>query len=420
MKLSLEDYSTWVSRELEKQLRPTESKARKLVDESRRTFDEATRFFEDLGRKADKDMATRRDPVSYRAARVIGHAAKEASHGLSRIQVPGETTWDSIRSFRDSVSAVSRTLRELRSRASGELSGLYILDMRSFSGVNERIAKANDKLTQFLEGEGSNLLRARTLAGILTSIEDVRRELKEKENEAKRLALDTQALSSMMKDLSREVTRLSTDDSLREVLETEKELRKESQQFRTSSLAHLKRPLRKLRDLAERGDIPLEVEERDALALFIQSPYRSFLSKTAGPYLIDILGHLKASLELGKMGFKPRKATRVLAQLGQLLATEHLSTRQKKGRELLSRRGKLLRDPSCKASYQDRKSMTLKLDEARQRQEELLGLVRALREKSEALKKRMSELLAQVEAKTKEYVGGDVEIDRVQALSALG
>ncbi len=420
MRLSLEDYSTWVSRELEKQLKPTESRARRLADESRRILEEAARFFEDLSRKAEKDMATKRDPVSYRAARVIGRAAKEASRGLSGIQVPRDANWDSMRSFRDSVSAVSRTLRELRSRASRELSGLYILDMRSFSGVSERIARANEKLTQFLEGEGSNLLRARTLAGILTSIEDVRRELKEKEDEAKSLALETQGLSSMMRGMSGEIDKLNSDNLLREVLETERELRRESQQFRTSTLAHLKRPLRKLRDLAERGGIPLGVEEGDALALYIQSPYRSFLSKTAGPHLTDILQRLKTSLESGKMEFKPRKAARVLAQLEQLLATEHLPARQKKGRELLSRRGKLLRDPSCGSLYQARKSMMLKLDEARQRREELLVRTRPVEEKSEALKKRISELLAQAEAKTREYTGRDVEIDRVQAPPTLG
>jgi hypothetical protein len=415
LKLSLEDYSTWVSGELEKQLKPIEFKARSLADESQKAFGEATRFFEDLSRKAEKDMANKRDPISYRAARVIGHAAKEASRSLSLIQLPRDTTWDSLRSFKDSASTVIRTLRELRSRASRELSGLYILDMRSFSGVSERIAKANERLTRFLEGDGSNLLRARTLAGILTSIEEVRRELKEKEDEAKRLTLETQALSSAVSDVSGEIEKLNGDNLLREVLETERELRRESQRFRTITLAHLKRPLRKMRDLAERGDIPLGREERQALALYIQSPYRSFLSKTAGPYLTDILQHLKTSLESGKMEFKPRKAARVLTQLQQLLAAEHLSAQQKKGRELLSRRAKLLRDPNCGILYKGRKSMMLKLDEAHERQEELLDRTRTVEEKSEVLQKRISDLLYQAEVKTKEYIGRDVEIGRSQA-----
>ncbi len=412
MKLNLEDYSNWVSLELEKQLKPTESKARKLVVDSRRALEEAERFFQDLSRKGDKDVASKRDPVSYRAARLVSHAAKEASTSLSKLQVPQENTWDALKVFRESVSSTSRSLRELRSDAASQLSGFYILDMRAFGGFNDRILKVNERLTQFLEGEGSSLLRARTLNSILLSVRHAERELEERREDARRVSEEAHNLAASIKKATEEVDAASVQPALRELLETERELRRESREFRSASLAHLQRPLRKLRDMAERGDVPLGVDERKALGMYVHSPYRSFLSKTTGPYLTGIFETLKRSLESGKMGFKPRKAARVLAQVGQLLGSDQLISRQQRGRQLLSTRWKHLQDPGCVALYQARKNLIATVGENRRKQEELSERTRTLDQKLEALGKRVDELLVQAESKTREYTGREVRIER--------
>lgn len=412
MKLALEEYSSWLDKEVKKLVRPAVSKGEKLLDEARKNVDEARRFFEDLSRKGDRDMVTKRDPVSYRAARVIGHSAKEAAANLVEIQLPREVSWDSLKVARDSLSSANRGLRESRNRASAELAGLYILDMRSFGGFVNRISRASERLTRFLEGEGGSLQKARTLEGLVSDIQQTRKEIANQEEERNALVNDSKLLADEIHRSESERERLSNQTPLREILETERSLRKESIEFRTVTLAHLQRPLRKLRDLSQRGEVQLAPEERTALEKYIVSPYRSFLSRQDGRHIVTILRSLHLAMHSGKMGFKSRKAARVTAHLDQLLVSGRLSEMQVHGRELLSRRWKILQDPGCRHLYQARKELLSKLEETRHKREEILGRIDSLEEKTVAQSKRLEELVAIAETRTAEHLGRQVQILR--------
>ena len=412
MKIRVDEYDTWLDQELEKALRPTKNKAGKLSDDTRRALDEARSFFEELSRKADGNLATKKDPISYRAARVVGRVSRDALSSIEKIQIPQEVSWDSFKVLRDNLSNTARSLRESRNNTQREIHGLYLLDMLSFSGVVERIAKVGEKISQFLEGGGENLQRAKTLTSIVETIRQIGVQLDEKKKESVELERTREGLSSAIKELSNELEKITSNDSLKQVLEIEKELRKESREFRTDTLTHLRRPLRKLRDLSQRGEIALRSEEREALGEYIQSPYRSFLSRNSGPYLTPILTNLKSALDSGKMGLSHRKTTRVVVQLDQLTTTEHLAQKQSKGRNLLGQRQRLLHDPTCKNLYLERKIVLRKIDDGRKDELQAVEKLHVAGEKIQALTKHFEELLVQAESKTKEYLSRDIQIER--------
>lgn len=397
---------------MDRVLRPTRSKAAKLVDEAARSVGEASGFYEGLSRKTERDMNSKKDAASYRAARVMNHAALQAGGVLKEVQVSREASWESLRVLKDGLSGASRSIRSFRDTASRELSGFYLLDQRSFGGVLDRVARSGERLSGFLEGEGSYLQRARVMTGIVESIAASRKELQEKLAESESIDRERDQVRSAVKGLTAEVDQLSEKNDLREVLEIERELRKEGRAFRSETLAHLKRPLRRLRDMSLRGDYPIGSDERDALAAFIDSPYKSFLSNSTGQYLPRILENMKKALDSGKMEFKPRKAGRISAQLNQLISTSHLSEKQEKGRRLLARRKELLHDPDLRDRYQLRKEIMARIDEARKRAEEIAERARSVNAMTEAQNKRLSELLTMAEAKTREYVGREIELER--------
>ncbi len=412
MKIRIDEYDNWLEQELQKALRPTKNKAGKLSDDARRALDEARSFFEELSRKADGNLTTKKDPISYRAARVVGRVARDANSSIEKIQIPQEVSWDSYKVLRDNLSNTARSLRESKNNTQREVHGLYLLDMLSFSGIVERIAKVGDKTSQFLEGDGENLQRAKTLTGIVETIHQIGVQLDEMKKESVELERTREKLSSAVKELSSEMERITSNDSLKQVLEIEKELRKESREFRTDTLTHLRRPLRKLRDLSQRGEIAIRSEEREALGEYIQSPYRSFLSRSSGPYLTPILTNLKSALDSGKMGFSHRKTTRVVVQLDQLTTTEHLAEKQSKGRNLLGQRQRLLHDPTCKNLYLDRKIILKKIEEGKKDEVQASERLHLAEEKIKALNKHFEELLVQAESKSKEYLSRDVQIER--------
>jgi len=415
LKISLDEFPSWLSRELERLTKPATGRGRKLVDEATRALEEGKSFFQDFSRKGERDVGTKRDPVSYRAARVLAHSGKQGFVTVSSVQVTGEVNWESLRAFKDSLSSSSRSLKELRNRAAGEMSGLYILDMRSFSGVSDRIRKNGEKLAGFLEGEGSALQKARTLTGVSVAIQAAVEELRTAEGEVASALVDQKRLTAGAQELAERLDREAGQSGRGEVLEIERELRKESREFRSDTLAHLQRPLRRLRDLSQRGEVPLGVEEREALGLYIELPYRTYLARATGLYLKPILGSLRKAMDSGKLGFKPRKAGRVLAQLDELVSTDSLETRQTRGRELLARRSKLLRNPECNALYASRRETLRNLEMEKKSSEEAAERARILREKARLAEQRVEELLKQAEAKAREYLGREVEIERPKA-----
>jgi len=356
-------------------------------------------------------MATKKDAASYRAARVINHAGQEAVAQLKEIQIPDEASWESLKLLKDGFSSASRTIRTLRDTTSRELSGFYLLDQRSFGGSLDRIAKTAERLSAFLDGEGSYLQRARTMNGIVDSIATTRRELREKLDETEVLARELGGVQALLKDLTGKVDELSSKGDLREVLEIEKELRKESRSFRSETLAHLQRPLRRLGDLSQRGDFAMGSDEREALAKFAVSPYKSFLSKSTGENVSKVLENLKKAIDSGKMGFKPKKTGRVSTQLNQLIGTGVLAEKQAKGRGLLARRRELLLKKEVKENYEWRKGLLLKIEETRKQELEVQERMRSVVSMTDALNKRLAELLRLAESKAREYVGQDVQLE---------
>ncbi len=413
MRLRIEEYGPWISKELDNQLRSTRTKAAKLVDEAKRAVGEAENFYEDLAKKGDRDMATKKDAASYRAARVISHGAHEAEARVKEVVIPPETNWESLKIVKDGLSVASRSIRDLRDSTARELSGFYILDMRSYGGTLDRIAKSGERLASFLEGEGSKLQRARTMTGIVESIKSARTELDEKMRELDMVKKERDGLKLSESELTSKVDQLEANDNLREVLEFEKELRKESRAFRAETLAHLQRPLRRLADLAQRGEYPLGSDEREALSAFVKSPYKTFLSKSTGEYLTKILENMKKAIESGKMEFKPKKTGRVSVQLSQLIGTTHLSEKQAKGRRLLTRRRELLRNADCKDMYEHRKSLLSKIEVVKKEELEVQERIKSAASMTDALNRRLSDLLKQAESKTREYVGKQVELEGV-------
>ena len=411
MRLTIEEYGPWISDELDNQLRSTRSKAAKLVDEAKRAVSEAGSFYEDLGKKGDRDMATKKDAASYRAARLIGHGAHEAAARVKEIVIPNDANWESLKIVKDSLSVATRSIRDLRDSTARELSGFYILDMRSFGGSLDRIAKSGERLATFLEGEGSKLQRTRTITGIVESIKTAGKDLDEKARELSAIKKELERLNRSQSELATKVDQLEADASLREVLDSERELRKESRAFRAETLAHLQRPLRRLADLAQRGEYPLGSDEREALSAFVKSPYKTFLSRSTGEYLPKILENMKKAIDSGKMEFKPKKTSRVSVQLGQLIGTTHLSEKQEKGRRLLARRRELLRDTDCKDKYEHRRSLLSKIEEMRKEQLEVQEKIKSATSMTEVLNRRLNELLKQAESKTREYVGREVELE---------
>jgi len=411
LRIRFEEYPKWLSTELDKLVKPTTVKGRRLVDESIRALDEGREFFDRLSRKGDKDMAGKKDPVSYKAARLVGHSAREAQQMLAKAQPPHEVTWESLKAFKDQLSSLSKTLRETRAKTVAQLSGFYLLDMRSFGGVNDRILKQSERITHFLEGEGSTLQKARTLTSSLTEAEAFSHEISEQVREGSELARQRESMKTASATLASNLDKIDNDPLVKELLSTEKTLRNESRQFKTEQLAHLKRPLRRLGELSERGEVPLGPDARDALRQIIVTPYRSFLSERTGSYFVSIMESLRVATTSGKMGLKPRKAARVLAQLDQLTSKE-TSRLQTDGRRLLSRRKQLFQNPNCRLLYESRKEIIDQMGREKKAIEDVMEKERALDARSKLLRSRLDEILELLGSKTHQYTGQEVQLEK--------
>ena len=393
-------------------LRPIKARATKLRDETSKAVNEAMTFFESLAAKAEREMATKKDAASYRAARLIGHGATQGLETTKKIETQRDITWDNLRILKDDVSTTVRSLRDIRHRTSAELSGFYILDMRSFSGVTERLAKNGERLAAFLDGEGSSLQKARSVNGIIQSMREAREEAMAKQLELQQIIKDTTLAESSLKELTNETELLAKNPGLNEILSIEKELRRESRAFRTETLAHLQRPMRRLREISERGAFPIEPDQREAISQYLKSPYKSFLSPSTGKYLQIILENMKRALDSGKMEFKSRKAIRISNQLKQLIETGQLADKQKHGVDLVTRRRRLLADPEIRRIYNERKYQLQRIDASKKNLETLETRLINAKNVLYTTEQRISQLAELAENKTREYMKQDVHLER--------
>jgi len=239
-----------------------------------------------------------------------------------------------------------------------------------------------------------------------------RQDLTEKSDELAKLESKKSELEKAIVELVHHGENLSEDRNLSEILAAERELRKESQSFRTHTLAHLQRPLRRLKEISERGEFPIDTEQREALSQYLEKPYKSFLSSKIGIQLKPILENTKRAIDTGKMEFKHRKSTRVSTQLNQLISTSLLSEKQRRGRELAIKRRKLLEDPQTKKLYLERKELLSKIDVTKKQQANLVGRLESVRQMVQAASQRASQLALLAEDKTREYVGLEARIER--------
>ena len=400
-----------MSAELEGILRPVKTRATKFLDDSAKAVREAGDFFRSLSRKAEKEMGTKRDAASYRAARIIGHGAGRALELVRQIETPPEVSWESLKILKDDLSTSVRSLRDIRARTGAELSGFYILDMRSFSGIVERLAKNAERLTAFLDGDGSNLQKARTINGIIESMKTARDEAQDKQKEAALLQGEQTAREASIKKLIIQTEELASNPLLNEVLAIEKEIRKESRTFRTETLAHLQRPMRRLREISERGDFPIDTEQREALSKYLLAPYKSFLSPASAKYLKPILENMRNAIESGKMEFKPRKTSRISNHIRELITTTQLSEKQRHGIRLLARRRELLQSPECKNMHIQRKEMIARIESEKRELETLETKLLSAHETVKLSDQRLSELALLAENKTREYVRREIQLE---------
>jgi hypothetical protein len=371
-------------------------------------------FFESLASKGQREMASKKDAASYRAARIIEHGASQAFAQTRTINVSNkDVSWESLRILKDDISTSVRTLRDIRDRTAAELSGFYILDMRSFSGVTERLAKNGERLTVFLDSEGSNLQKARTINGIIDSMKDARSELIQKQHETAQLKIEKSTLLVSIEKLTQKAEELGKDPEVNQVLTIEKELRKESRSFRSETLAHLQRPIRRLREISERGDFPIDPEQRLAMAEYLQSPYKSFLSPSTGKFIRPILENMKQALDTGKMEFKQRKAIRISNHLKQLLSTTQLMDKQERGVALVKQRRQLLSNPTVKSMYLERKNILEQITNSKNQLKHLEERMSIANETVQTANQRLVQLTSLAEAKTREYLRKEIQFDRM-------
>src|SRR5439155_23242138 len=97
----------------------------------------------------------------------------------------------------------------------------------------------------------------------------------------------------------------------------------------------------------------------------------------------------------------------------QLIGSDQLAEKQEKGRRILARRRELLRIAECKDMYDRRKVLLTKIEETRREERELQENMKAAASMTDAVNKRLVEILKQAEMKTREYVGKEVELEGI-------
>jgi len=179
-----------------------------------------------------------------------------------------------------------------------------------------------------------------------------------------------------------------------------------------SGLSHLGRPLRKFLSTIERGEFFLPPEYKQLLVNYLDAPFRTFLKEEEGyPALKMILLNVQKAIQEEKLGFREKKAKKVLAQVDSIVNKNSLDRIYDEGRRLIAQRKEELANAHVLEMYRERVSIKKELEELKRRKNESLKRIEGIEEEAKTRERQIREHIMLIERRINEVTGKQITIN---------
>jgi len=412
MSISLNQLEAWLSKELEEYLRTIDketSSFQKNLDLAIRDLKETCN---DILKKSERDMVERkREPAFYRAARAANRMSREISETLTATVVKEDRSYQGLKTFHENVEKLLTSASRARDQWIPQIRPYYILDMMSLNSSIDKLKRLINSLRKFQSKKAPTLRAVEEIHAKITQIEELRRE----EEASNQMITDMKKKLSDVEEASidkrKAYQKITEDQRIRTLLETERRLIELREELTASGLSHLGRPLRKFLSTIERGEFFIQPEYKQPITDYLNAPLRTFLKEKEGyPVLKMILLNVQKAIQDKKLWIKEKKAKKVLAQIDAIVNKNSLDRIYAEGSGLIGQRRIELANASVSEMYRERVLIRKEVDELKRRKSEVLKQIQAIEEEAKTRESQTREHTMLIERMAKEVTGKQITI----------
>jgi len=366
----------------------------------------------DILKKSERDMVERkREPAFYRAARAANRMSREISETLTATVVKEDRSYQGLKTFHENVEKLLTSASRARDQWIPQIRPYYILDMMSLNSSIDKLKRLINSLRKFQSKKAPTLRAVEEIHAKITQIEELRRE----EEASNQMITDMKKKLSDVEEASidkrKAYQKITEDQRIRTLLETERRLIELREELTASGLSHLGRPLRKFLSTIERGEFFIQPEYKQPITDYLNAPLRTFLKEKEGyPVLKMILLNVQKAIQDKKLWIKEKKAKKVLAQIDAIVNKNSLDRIYAEGSGLIAQRRIELANASVSEMYRERVLIRKEVDELKRRKSEVLKQIQGIEEEAKTRESQIREHTMLIERMAKEVTGKQITI----------
>jgi len=311
--VALADMRRWIEEAMAASVEPLKARASKLLGNVRSRLEDFNSNLEKLASNGEREFS-KENRKTYRFARVASKFGREALESLANIKSPEEITYKSLSGFYEVSNAEMKLIEQKRAYMYQGIAPYFIFDRLRVDSSLKRVTDILKELESFLDGDFSKLKvidDAVTSSEGLLSLHKSLEELKEQREKLHQELSQLNEKASTEKDMLR---KLEEDVNIQEFSRVRSEA--DRLQARVSqALSHLRKPFRKLGNLAQTSGVLMQ-HEKEKMEEYLTDPFIALATEKEGyPLLKELLRKLERAFSEDKLALKSsrvKKASEVI------------------------------------------------------------------------------------------------------------
>jgi predicted nucleic acid-binding Zn-ribbon protein len=410
--VSLREIHGWLIEVAHRPLTDIEKRLKKYVEEFERTSATLRETCERLRAKSERSMVEKReDRGVYKAARAANRLTNQLLESTRNLSLPEEISYDALKRFEEVVARTADESIRIRDYWAAQIKPYYMIDMMTINGMLDKLSRLATQLRSFSNNEATPLRYIHEIKSKADEVSNLKESLAEMLEAKGNLNKKIEVLQADISRLRALQIEIEQDPRIKDLAQTRHELVELRSRLVSHELSRLKRPLRKLRSIAERGEYPLPNDQRLELSRFLRKPLTALLAEEEGYALIKaIFSHLQKAVSDGKLRLKQRDERKILQRIESIVKANSLLGIQISGKQILAQRASLLSNKEVLKLSHRSKELVAEISALELRKRNLENEVNLLCNRIQMTKQRIQDARSELEALAARVTGREIRI----------
>ena len=281
-------------------------------------------------------------PKTYRRAKAANKLVEKTLETMDKISIPEEISFESVQKLCEDLDKAFASVGQERWKWFRLIEPYFIFDRRKFDITLKRAMDSHGELRNFLTNKYVKVKDAEATFSAVDKLKQTLNESKELSKSKEEMKLKSASLEKEIDETQQKISSLQSKGEASKLAQVNQRIEELDSSVK-HSLRHLQKPLIKLRNLAQGGQVAIPLEEAKKLDEYLSKPFTAFATEDDGyPLLKNILRKLEEVSVQGKLKLKTSRLRKAQEQIDDALHKDNLIPLQQSCKEEFSQRQQLL------------------------------------------------------------------------------